>query len=233
MKILLWSLLKRQGEKRLQWSRFGRDLDRMTTLEEFDRYVAATNPSDFLFYEKASLGKRQEIQLVLDTLGIDVSGKAALDIGPGYGDALDEFHQRGARDVAFIEYDPFFFTLNRLKEFTRGYRANHLRKLTLFEADAFDFIWIKGSIREDLFMGVFGWLFSLPKWLKKVRRILAPGGTVVLCPYWSSSGDQRLVQDARHSSFTETILDQGYDVLPHLDGHNTEPNYPITFILKD
>jgi hypothetical protein len=222
-------LVLRQIEKRLFWRRHARVLRGIETREEFRRYVERVQPKGFLFYQAASAAKRAEVETVLDALGIDLTGKATLDIGPGHGESLDVFHERNASEVHFIDYDPFFYTHNRVKGFTRGYLANHLTQMGLLDSNRYHFIWSRGSIRDDLFRQ-FPLLFRLDRWLRQIERITAPGGTVVICPYWASREGRRCQPDVARSSFTRTMLRCGYTCLPPIEGHNAEPNFPVSFV---
>ncbi|MGD8452905.1 MAG: methyltransferase domain-containing protein [Phycisphaerae bacterium] len=227
------ALVKRQFEKRAEWRRYTQDLRGMHTTKEFLQYIRQRDHKRFPLDRKEDVARRRrEMEIVLDTLEIDLTGKAALDIGPGYGDSLDVFHARGARDVAFIDYDPVYFTFNQLKGFATGYQANHLRKLGMFKAGRFDFVWSKAATRDDLFLGPLGWLFPLSRWLRKVRRLLAPGGTALICPYWSTVGGRRQIEDVASSVVTKTMLECGFTMLPFLEGHNYEPTVPVSYVLR-
>jgi hypothetical protein len=197
-------------------------------MEEFQRYIELTQPKDFLQYQRASPAKRLEFQTVAEKLQLPIKGKTVLDIGPAYGDMLDICHERGAKNIHFIEYDPFFYTYNRLKGFTKGYRINHLWKLRMLESSKYDLIWVKGSVSAD-FSPKFPWLVNIKNWLTQVERISLPGCKILICPHWCSDGSKRRIQDVHHNRFTEAMLQRGVTILPKIENHNSEPCYPITF----
>ena len=173
----------KQVQKRFVWIRCTHHLNKMSTMVEFQEYVKLKQPSDFLFYQSASLGKRKEFQKVAAKLALTIEGRSVLEIGPGYGDTLDICHEYKAKDIHFIEYDPFFYTYNRLKGFTKGYQINHLWKLRILDSNKYGLIWSRGSIVADFFERYY-WLVSAEKWITQVDRLALPGCKVVICPYW-------------------------------------------------
>jgi hypothetical protein len=197
-------------------------------MEEFQRCIELTQPEDFLQYQRASLGKRLEFQTVAEKLQLSLKDKSVLDIGPAYGDMLDICHEHGAKNIHFVEYDPFFYTYNRLKGFTKGYHINHLWKLRMLESNKYDLIWSKGSIVADFFLK-FSWLVNIKDWLTEVERIALPGCKILICPHWGRISSKRRIQDVYHNRFTEAVLQQGFTILPKIEHHNSE-FYPITFL---
>ena len=200
----------------------------MSTMEEFQRYIELARPKIFLSYQQASLTKRLEFQTVADELQLPIKGKNVLDIGPAYGDMLDICHERSAKNIHFVEWNPFFYAYNRLKGFTKGYYINHLWKLRMLESSKYDLIWVKGSIQAD-FSIKFSWLINIRNWLTQIERIASPGCRILICPHWLSDDSKRRIQDVRHTRFTEAMLQQGFTILDKIENHNSEPNYPITF----
>ena len=79
-------LLASHVARRLQWRRQARLLDGMSSMEQFESYVRSTRPKVFLSYRGKSADKRREFEGVFRTLGLEVRGKAFLDIGTAYGD---------------------------------------------------------------------------------------------------------------------------------------------------
>ena len=130
-----------------------------------------------------------------------------------------------------MEYDPFFFTHNRLKGFTRGYRLNHLKHLSQLESNRYDLIWVKASLVADLFIRISRLFFSLDNWLNQLDRIASPSARIVICPFWEARGSHKRVADLRNNRFAETLFGHGYRTLRPIEKHNSE-RYPITF-LKD
>ena len=228
---MLIKLLSRQVQKRKEWLLHQRALSQVTAPEGFREYVNQRKPVDFLHYEGLSAEKRTDFESVVEVLGLELEGKSVLDIGPAYGDMLDISHERGAKDCHFIEYDPIFFTHNRFKGFTTGFHINHLRKrkLRAVESGRYDLIWAKGSIAADFFLK-YGWMvLSIDAWLEQIERVTAPGGRILICPYWTIVDGVRLIKDVRGSEFTAAFLRRGYSILDPIPHHNSEDFLPITF----
>jgi len=202
-------------------------------MDQFRSYVIRVHPEEFLFYQNKSSDKRLEFQSVIQELGLNLKGMRFLDIGPGYGDSLDICSENGAGCIEFVETDPFFFTYNRLKGFTKGHEINHKTRLGTLHPIQYDFIWVKGSISPDNFIfrvnpGRVN-KFLLSHWLTQLEKLATPHCQIVICPYWLHDGQKRRTEDVQRSFFTETMLDWGYDVLPKIENHNREPDYPMTF----
>jgi hypothetical protein len=216
----------------LAWPLHQRALNRMQALDQFSKYLSQVQPSKFLAYQNASSNKRSQFLAVLESISVVPRNLAFLDLGPGYGDALDVWHEQGGKSVSFTEIDPFFFTYNRLKGFTTSYQLNHLSKLRQLPVKSFDVIWCKGAIVADHAilsekLPLTTWCFS--KWITQVEQLAVPGGHLVLCPHWRNDGTRRRVQDAAGSLLSHRLLDRGYEILPTVPGHNHEPEYPLTY----
>ena len=216
------------------WPAHQRALDRITGMEQFFEYVERAGATKFLMYQKASRQEPQAIPFLsaLSEIGINPFGINFLDLGPGYGETLDACFERGAKSVSFTEIDPFFYTFNRLKNFTTPYRLNHLFRLHHLPAGRFDFIWCKGSIVAD--HAIFSQRLPFRKWrfggwIAQLERLAAPGAHIVLCPHWRHDGTCRRVMDARGSILSTFLLSCGYDILPRIPKHNSEPAYPLTY----
>src|SRR5262245_31091675 len=130
--------------KRIESIRHSRSLDRLVSMDQFEAYVARYKPRDFLFYREKSVQKRMEMEKALRFLGLSVTNKICLDIGPGHGDSIDLWHEQGAAACRFIERDPFFYAYNRLKPFALGWRLDHFQSLHILPGGN-DLIWVKGS----------------------------------------------------------------------------------------
>src|SRR4030042_1024234 len=221
------NLIHRHLLNRIEWAKHSKVLDAMSTMEEFQKYVELTQPETFLFYQRASQGKRLEFQTIVNKLEISLKDKSMLDIGPAYGDTLDICHECGAKNIHFVEYEPFFYTYNRLKKFTKGYRINHLWKLRMLESSKYDLIWARGSIVADFFLK-FSWLINIKDWLAQVEKIAAPGCNILICPHWGRVCSKNRIQDVYHNKFTEAMLQQGFTILSKIEHHNSE-SCPISF----
>lgn len=216
----------------LNWPRHQRALTRISNHREFEAYVNRANPRKFLSYQAASSRKKAEFLSVLDAISVDPHNLHFLDLGPGYGDSLDVCQEKGASSVSFTEIDPFFFAHNRLKKFTIPYRLNHLLKLHLLPARAFNLIWCKGSVVADHAILSEKWpirIWRFTDWLARLETLAAPGAHVVICPHWRNDGERRRVQNARDSTFSRIMFSHGYAVLPEVPGHNQQPDYPLTY----
>jgi hypothetical protein len=210
-------------------------LNGVNTMEEFNRYIKEIKPDVFLKYKEASTVKRLEFTTVIEKLSLNLNSINFLDIGPGFGDSMDICHERGASQIEFVEWDPFFFTFNRLKKWCTGHQENHLLGLHSLDQNKFDFIWIKGSLSADKFNK---WPIrkispaQLNIWLDQLLRLGRPSCTIILCPHWMSQDAKRKIENVKESIFTKTILSKGFNILPTILHHNHEPEYPVTFFRK-
>lgn len=154
MKNISWymRIIKRYLKVRRNWFLHKQQLISINSMEEFLNYVDKNNYDTFLMYKDKSNEKREDFNAVMNYLKIDLSGQNFLDIGPAYGDSLDICYEDGAKNIDFIEIDPFFFTFNRLKPFTKGYNRNHFRELNTLERRKYSLIWIKGAFSADRFI---------------------------------------------------------------------------------
>jgi hypothetical protein len=83
------------------------ELDHVRSQGDFIRLVDLRRPKGFLFYSVHSEAKRMEMLSLLKHIGIERMDRwNCLDIGPGYGDSLDIWHELGASECAFIEREP-------------------------------------------------------------------------------------------------------------------------------
>src|SRR5689334_8562792 len=96
------------AKQRPHWLLQERTLDRMTTIDEFEQLVAREQPELFLRYRGTAPLTRQQFEETAARFDVEFDGRRVLDIGPGYGEALDVAHERGASTVDFIELDPYF-----------------------------------------------------------------------------------------------------------------------------
>jgi hypothetical protein len=216
----------------LAWPWHHRTLSRMTDLKEFGAYVSQGRAQKFLAYQAASKKKRAEFLSVLNTIHVDPQNLNFLDLGPAYGDSLDVCHEKGARTVSFTEIDPFFFAFNRLKQFTTGYRLDHLSKLHRLPSRTFDLIWCKGAVVADqaiLSERVPIRRWGLTDWLEQLEQLAAPGAHIVICPHWRNDGARRRVQNVVDSLLSRVMFGRGYKTLPEIPGHNHHPAYPLTY----
>lgn len=214
------------------WWRHQGQLEKLRDTEEFFRYVDRVRHKFLVFnkYRNDSASKREEFRLVLDALAITLPGTAFMDIGPGFGDSLDIAHEQGAAVVEFVEIDPFFFRYNQLKGYARGYRLDHLKRLRALEGGRYDLIWTKGAIAVDHFASRRP--SALAGWLDQLERLAAPAGVIVVCPEWLRDRDDRRLLDVRANLFSDFLLRRGFAMMSPIAGHNSDPQYPVTFCKK-
>lgn len=215
-----------------------RDLAGIQSMEDFERYVDEHQPETFLWYREAAEAKQAEFADVMEAMDLDLAGRTMLDVGPGHGDALDVARDRGAARLAFIEHEPVFFAYNRLKPRTSGWQLDHRRHLDRLPRDAYDLVWSKGSVVVEALMRGAHLSFD-PRtlaymgpdaWLDALAARAAPGGRIVLCPYWRHDGERRDAEEVEAHPLTRMLKARGFAAMPAIDGHNSEPAYPVTFV---
>lgn len=220
--------------QRIKRTPFRRRLDAMTSRGEVEAFLATHPQPRFQFYAHLTQTKREEFIAVVRHLGLDLAGKVHLDIGPAYGESLEIAMERGARRADFIELDDCFYTWNRVKNVGEGLRGNYLLATRRLKSRAYDTVYIRGLPQvETMWPLRQSWLgfLRLDTWLDQVDRVVAPGGTVILSPNWRSSGDKRTATpDWRAHPFCALMAARGYHTLPWVEGHNREPEYPVTFV---
>lgn len=223
----------RNLKNRLYHFRHEKNLDSMTDMEQFRNYTRRVQYPTFLRYQRNSPQNRLDFQSFVSELGLNLKGIKFLDIGPGYGDSLDICYERGAKCIEFVDIDPFVFTHNRLKGFTKGYRVNLLTELNKLDPGKYDLIWVKGSISPDFFISINKLKIkglSLSHWLAELEKLASPTCRIIICPFWQADiNNKRNIEDVEHNWFTETMIIKGYVVLPGIKNHNYEPNYLTTF----
>ena len=203
-------------------------LSSVTSRQQLSKIIDREAPEYFLFSAHTSAERRSEFVSVADFLRIDVENCDFLDIGPGYGDALDVCHERGARSITFVEWDPFFCAHNRLKGYATEHCLNHLRQLHRLPERAFDLIWSKGCISADHFERRRR-RPRLRHWLDQLHQRARPGARVLLCPHWQTRHNERVIEHPARSAFAQILGEAGYEILPSIRRHNTLLTYPVTF----
>jgi hypothetical protein len=225
--------------KRYRWMRYGRRLNRMTTMDEFNALMDELQDAIFREYERYDRVevREQEVAAVLSAIGFDIRGKSFLDIGPGFGSTLDAVRQQGAGRVEFAEYNPLFFTYNRLKGFV-GYSLDVRTDLNRLGSQQYDVIWIKQTLVADRFCGERGLttlarlVYRYPRLsslLKELEALVRSGGVVIFCPHWTSSGGKRAIPNVLNTPLARVFHECGYSAMPSVQGHNIEPVSPVTF----
>lgn len=232
----MFSILFKRLANKISYFYHEDNLSGMANMKQFSEYVAYHQPNSFLTYQRMSDKKKMEIYTVMSELNLNLQGINFLDLGSGYGDFLDICHSNGAESIEFTELDPFFFTYNRLKEIGRGYKIDHLKDLGKLKAGNYDLIWVKGSITADHFISRFfisrfkgNKRRSLSSWLIQLEALSSSRCSIVICPHWLNDGNERRIEDVYDNLFTSTMVDRGYKILPEIEHHNCNPEYPITF----
>ena len=214
-----------------RWS-ISRNLRAIKNIDEFNSYIDRVQPESFLFYKNVSESKRQEFFEFLSSTGIEIKDQKVLEIGPGYGDVLDICYEKGAERIDFIDLDPYFFTYNRVKGFTRGYQVDFRNSLGKLSANRYNFIWGKGFLSAD---SIIRWNRPGKWWLSillaRLERLAEPEYQIIITPHWEidQQTHQRHISDISSTSFYQTMLEHGYTVLPKVKLLNDGANYPITF----
>lgn len=204
-----------------------RRLARIAEMAELERIIEAERPALFLSHARASAAKRHEFAGVISRFGIDLEGCRFLDIGPGFGDALDFCREAGAVELDFIERDPWFFTHNRLKGY-RGFLLDFQRDLPRLPHTArYDLIWSKASVVADHFLAGTHTL-PLECWLDELERLVAPEGATILCPDWHRDDHNEPRLDVWRNPFTAAFLRRGFEAVA-VDLH-VAAGYPVSFV---
>lgn len=216
----------RKMAREIVWFSRRQALDKVTSPEQFQAALL-DKPWAGKFHEYVEMGeeKVREAQAVLDFLKIDVSGKSVLDIGPGRGEFLDVCHQRGAARVEFIEYEPVFFTCNRIKPYATGVYGDHLAKLGKLRGP-YDLIWIKGSISGAIFSFIRKQM-ALRKWLRQLDGLCGDGSRIIMCPHWPAG---QSADDVSQMRLALCLKQNGYQMLPKIPEQNSKPSYPVTYM---
>jgi SAM-dependent methyltransferase len=212
--------------KRIEWARQASAMRRVRTLEDLEAFVAETKPHEFLHYQRLAPQKRVEAESLLSYLELDVRGRRILDLGPGHGDALDVFREAGAASCSFVDYDPLFYTFNRLKGY-EGYRFNfrvHLRRLP---RSSYDFIYIGQSITHANFRVRRAGAFR--RWLRQLRGAGTTDAVIAVCPWWPDTGDNSREALSDHW-FSRSLAAEGFRPVPWIEGQNKDVIYPLTFV---
>jgi hypothetical protein len=194
------------------------ELNHVKSRGELQRLAELHQAKEFLFYSEHSDAKRIEMRSLLSYIGLThMTGMRCLDIGPGYGDSLDVWHDLGASECAFVEKEPWLYAHNRLKPFAHGWQANHLWSLDKLPRQHFDFIWSRGAISHTGNYLRFSGRFGLARWLRSVERLAAPNAQLIICPCRGKPWMDRV------------FLAMGYESLPFIEGHNIAHLYPVTW----
>src|ERR1035437_990451 len=230
VKTYLWYLkfIKRYLKVRRHWSFQSKQLISINSMEEFLSYVEKINYDEFFMYKDKSNEKRKDFKAVIDYLKIDLKDQKFLDIGPAYGDSLDICYESGAKSIDFIDFDPLFFTFNRLKPFTKGYNCDLFRELKTLEHRKYSLIWIKGAFSADRFIKM-KLVLPLSTWLANLELLASHLAKIIICPVWSNYKNERRIKDVYHNYFTRIMLHEGYNILPMIKNHNDDLRFPITF----
>lgn len=220
--------LVRYVRKRVQWARCARALRGVHTVTEFHRFLQRTRMLAPYVTDapEVSQQKRAAIAATLIAYDVQVTGRRVLDIGPGYGDFLDVCRERGALTVG-LDHDPLVVRWLQL----RGHialRGNVLHSLKPLHAQPFDLINSTGSIIVEYFSLVG--LGRLRRLLVRLEEHLAPGGRILICPYFEHGpGRVRKIRDPLNCPFTDTMRSAGYAVLPRIPGVHDDHMYTLTY----
>lgn len=219
--------LARHVRKRWEWARSARRVAALRELDEFQAFADARQPGRFRVEARIDHIKRGIAEALLDGYGLDVAGRRVLDVGPGLGQFLDVARERGALTVGF-DYDPYIVRWLQL----RGHIAVHgnlLRSVAALQGQLFELVNLDGAMIADFFNLVGqGRLRSV---LARLESLTAPGGTILIRPFFEVFGPQRTrrIADPQHCPFTETMLACGYRILPALADVHDSHGLPISY----
>lgn len=216
-------------QKSWQWCKHGRNLGRFRTQEQLEAFVRRTGCAPHMvgMWKDLSDRNRVEARKIVEFYKQHIVGKRVLDVGPGYGDFLDVCLQHGASTVG-VDYDPFVVRWLQLRGHL-AFRANVLRSMGPLKGNLFDFIYLHGSIIADYFhlMGQG----HLRRFLQRLEGVSAPGGLIVICPYFELRLPERVrrTPDPRNCPFTSGMQACGYAILEDGIFQTGDPVFPLTF----
>lgn len=168
---------------------------------------------------------------------IDFRGASFLDLGPGYGYALDLARESGAAKAEFVDYDPYIVIMNTLKGF-KGYRLNYMigKGLNSLYPRKYDIILSKGSINGDEFNRREPGIIPFPRWLDQLENVASNNAHIVICPTFDRGEEMDgasyyVCSDPkafRESWFSKVLLDRGYEII-FINGFNEQKRFPFTY----
>ncbi len=217
-------------KKQAQWRRYAKRLREFTNIEDYQRFLEATEYAPLLAMWRSLLQRHQtEAELVLDTYRIETNGKRVLDVGAGSGGFLDAAGQRGAVTVG-LDYNPLVVRWLQLRGHL-AFAANILRKNWSVGGNMFDLVHLKGSIVVEYFDLVgYG---RLGRFLANLENCAAPGGRILLCPYFELAGSSQdrvlRTADPLNCRFTSAMRGAGYEIMERIPLRNDETPYPLTY----
>jgi hypothetical protein len=216
-------------KRRVLWANDRRKLNLVSNMEEFEKFLREFGSDEFRMYRMLSHDKRLEYESFVDRFNIDLSSSSFLDVGPGYGDALDIAFERGSPQISFIERNPVFFKYNELKGYAEGYSKTHLLGFQFAKRHNYSFIWAKGSIIADRFMYIDNYVNFTKRWVMSLESLARPNCHIMLCPYWLNANGKRNVEDVAGSKFSVVMMGLGYEILTDMSLRSPGLQYPVSY----
>ncbi|MBI2966449.1 MAG: hypothetical protein HYY40_01370 [Bacteroidetes bacterium] len=184
-------------------------------------------------YKRDESRKLKEAEEVLTALNLNLAGAPVLEIGPANGYFLDVCMKHGAKSAGFIDIDPYFYYYLKVKGYKEGILGNHWKAVHKLKGQKYSLIYSKGAmIVDDLLMRRERSFAMMSEWLSALEKATVNGGVIVICPHWRdvpASAKRQYTGNILENDFVKFILEKGYSPLKFIEGHNIEPNYPVTF----
>lgn len=236
--IIEYHRKRTRTKSRLRLMRLG-----LSSPEEFYEYAKriGNEAHNLTQYSPHEEGK-QIFRCLFKTLNIDFSNLDFLDLGTGYGHSLEVARSMGARNIEFIDYEPYAYTFNVLKGF-KGYFFNYMvNGLATLKGKKYHVVLSKGSVNADRF-NRGETLIPFEVWIKQFDELVAPNGIAIICPTFDKGARTRLTcgdsyyvcKDPKSffdSKFSRILRERGYTVQV-IKGFN-EPieRFPFTFVKR-
>lgn len=231
----------RMNFRNMQLNKFLSTFDNADEFLEFARkkFEAKKFYHSYLSYE----GPRDYslMRAAYDGLYIDFKDSSFLELGPGYGGALEIAREAGAKRIDFVDYDPYITAFNILRGYG-GYFIDYLvgRGLTPLYPNKYDIILSKGSINADKFNRKESGFILFSEWIKQVENLSSPRGQIIICPTFDKGketddmGSYYVCKDLdafRDSWFSKVLQGLGYEII-YVKYFNFPKRFPFTFYKK-
>lgn len=235
----LWKSLK----WRLEFRRDFKNMASFTSMDELYAYAEKNNNQRFItaivkdqnvdgFILRT--GPTEYIQM-LSYLDIDLTDKAVLELGPGWGEFLGLAESRGAKSIDFVDHNPYCFTYNRLLGYN-GFKNDYcgLQAFREIPIRKYDVILSRGSINADRFERDFfhktGRKLGFQRWLNRLEFLAKDGADIIICPTYDAGwGGEYEYQNIGRRKVFEWMAFRGYDVIEDIKKFNHSKCFPYVF----
>lgn len=240
MKMNFWDSLK----WRMKFRRDFKNMSSFTTMDELYEYAVKQENQKFIIAiiedQDASkfirrTGPEEHIQM-LSYFDIDLTDKAVLELGPGWGEFLRLAESRDAKTLDFVDYHPYYFTYNRLLGFN-GFKNDYYGSQALrgIPIRNYDVILSRGSINADRFEREFFHSYrnlGFQRWLNRLEFLAKPGADIIICPTYDVGwGEFEFTNIGRRKVF-EWMVFHGYKMITDIDKFNHPKCFPFVFHKK-